>query len=154
MFKRRCCGPPTKKAATRAGQQTTAAARYLVLNGKEEPYQAAADAVLKFRVRGIDSNDSVWLGDERLGTIPTGTANDTELQFPITAAALKRVNKVTIRAGGNPENKDDFSVGPIFLSYQGKNIHDLRYVSFARHTIGDNEPKKYPTERDFHFCLP
>lgn len=140
--------------ATRADQPTSATARYLVLNGKEEPYQAAADAVLKMRVRGIDSNDEVWLGDQRLGTIPTGTVNDTELQFPIPAAQLKRVNKVTIRAGGNPENKDDFSVGPIFLSYQGKSIYDLRYVSFARHTIGDNEPKKYPAERDLYFCLP
>ncbi len=140
--------------ATRDGHPTAATARYLVLNGKEEPYQADADAVLKMKVRGIDGDDEVWLGDRQLGTIPKGTANDTELQFPIPAAQLKRVNKITIRAGGDPKNKDDFSVGPIFLSYKGKNIHDLRYVSFARHTIGDNEPTRYSAERDLYYCLP
>jgi hypothetical protein len=135
------------------GTRSAAAMRYLVINGNEAPYEAKGDATLKMRVRGIDADDGVYLGDQLIGTIPKGTPNEQEISITIPAAQLKRLTAVTIRAGG-PENKDDFSVGPIWLVYQGKTVRDVRYVSFARHSIGDNAPDRYPTERTLYFCLP
>lgn len=143
-----------------AGEGEAAAhtdARYLVINGKEGPsYQADADAVLKMRVRGIEADDEVWSGESRLGIIPAGTPNETEVVFQLPAANLKRLNPVTIKAAAAPgaTDKDDFNVGPIWVEYKGKRLHDIRYVSFARHNIGDNKPASYSPERTFYYCLP
>jgi len=138
---------------SRLGDETGACEmRYLVVNGREEPYHADASATLKMTVRGIDAPNAILLNGEPLATIPADTPKETTLEFPIARERLGRLNRVTVRAADHGTGKDHFSVGPVWLEYLGKRIHDLRYPTFDRHTIGGNDPAR--GEKDLYFCLP
>jgi hypothetical protein len=143
-------------AAALDDSRSNTLASYLVLNGNEPPYAASGDAVVKLQVRGVDAADEVWLNGERLGVIPAGTANETTVAFPAPARLLKRANKLTVRAVAalGATDKDDFNVGSVWMEYAGKRFHDIRYVVFARHQIGDGNPAAYGTEKDLYLCLP
>ncbi len=138
---------------SRLGDETSSCAmRYLVVNGRAEPYQADSSATLKITVRGIDATNTILLDGEPLGVIPADTPKETTLEFAITRERLGRLNRVTIRAADQGAGKDHFSVGPVWLEYQGKRIYDLRYPGFARHGIGGNDPSH--AEKDIYLCLP
>lgn len=126
--------------------------RYLVVNGREEAYAAFGPATLKIQVRGVDADDSVIFNGVSLGVIPAGTPKETTLAFEIGKDRLKKINRVAISAGHQGKGKDQFSVGPAWLEYRGKKIHDLRYASFERFTIGGDDPKR--SEKELYFCLP
>lgn len=134
------------------GAANACAMRYLVVNGRVEPYQADAAATLTFQVRGIDAADAVLLGGEPLGVIPADTPKDTTLSMEIPRERLGKLNRVTLRAVDQGASKDAFSVGPVWLEYGGKRIYDLRYPTFERHSLGGNDPNR--VEKDLYFCLP
>lgn len=126
--------------------------RYLVVNGREEAYVAAAPATLKIQVRGVDAEDVVKINGEALGVIPANTPKEATLAFEVARERLKKVNRVTIGASQNEKGKDQFSAGPVWLEYKGKKVHDLRYASFERFTIVGDDPRR--SEKDLFFCLP
>ncbi len=138
---------------SRLGDETgTCEMRYLVVNGREEPYHAGSPATLNIAVRGIDAPNQILFNGEPLATIPADTPNETTLELPIARERLGRLNRVTVRAAEQGAGKDHFSIGPVWLEYQGKRIHDLRYPSFGRHGIGGSNPTQ--GEKDLYLCLP
>lgn len=149
-------GDRVLRVASQLGNETSACEmRYLVVNGRQERYKADAPATLKLQVRGINANDEVLLDGQPLGTIPADTPKETTLSFEIPGDRLAKVNRVTVRAGiERGTDKDDFSVGPIWLEYKKKKVYDLRYPVFERHPVGDAAPKRYKPEKDLYFCLP
>ena len=143
-------GDRVVQITSRLGDETgVCTMRYLVLNGRQEPYQATADAVLKLDVRGVRAPGELLLDGKPLGTIPADTPQGSVLSFEIPKDRLAKVNRVTIRSNGKP----GFSAGPVWLEYQRKKIYDLRYVSFERHRIVATPDHPKP-ERDLYFCLP
>jgi hypothetical protein len=129
--------------------------RYLIINGRRQPYQADAPATLKFQVRRITAPDEVLLDGRPLATIPADTPNEATLAFEIPPDRLAKVNRVTLRAAiKRGSDRDNFSVGPIWLEYKNRKIYDLRYPTFERHHIGDAPGSQYKSERDCYFCLP
>jgi hypothetical protein len=149
-------GPRVLKVASQLGNEMSwAEIRYLVVNGRPEPFHSDSPAVLKLQVRGINAADEVLLNGKALATIPATTPSNSTLQFPVPAERLAKVNRVTIRAVvQRGQDLDDFSVGPIWLEYKGKPLYDLRYPSFERHLIGDAPTRRYRPEREIYFCLP
>ena len=146
-------GDRVVKVVSQAGDEISSCEmRYLVVNGRVEPYQADTSAKLKMAVRGIDAPNAILLGGEPLAVIPADTPNETTLEFEIGRERLARLNQVTIRAADQGNVKDHFSVGPVWLEYQGRRIYDLRYPSFMRHGIGGNDPDR--AEKALYFCLP
>lgn len=146
---------PVKVSGQLVNEMSWAEMRYLVINGRPEPFQTDKPATLKLQVRGINAPDEILLNGKPLATIPADTPKETTLSFDMPADRLVKLNRVTIRAAiERGKDKDDFSVGPVWLEYGKKRLYDLRYVSFHRHTIGDANPAKYQTEKDLYFCLP
>lgn len=141
-----------KVAAKRGDQTSVFEIRYLVSNGRTEPYTAEAPAKVKLQVRGIDAADTVLLNGDPLAVIPAGTTNETTLAFEVGKERLVKFNRVTLRAAAQGKGKDQFSVGPVWLEYKGKKIHDLRYASFERHMIVGDDPRR--GEKELFYCLP
>lgn len=146
-------GARTLEVTAKQGSSTNVfAIRYLVSNGRSEPFTADAGATLHLQVRGISAPDIVLLNGEPLGVIPVGTSNETSLAFAVPKERLGRFNRVTVRAAPQGKGKDQFSIGPAALEYKGKRLHDLRYASFERHTIvGDDAARD---EKDLYYSLP
>jgi hypothetical protein len=129
--------------------------RYLVLNGRPEPYRADAPATLKLRVRAIHVANEVLLNGKPLGTIPADAPNETTLSFNIPSDRLAKVNHVTFRAGvRDGGDAGGFNVGPIWLEYGEKRICDLRYAMYQQHQIGGAISASPRSEGGFYFCLP
>jgi hypothetical protein len=141
-----------KVAARRVGQTSAFEIRYLVSNGRTEPYAAAAPAKVKLQVRGIDAADAILFNGEPLAVIPAGTTNETVLAFEVGKERLVKFNRVTIRAAAQGAGRDQFSAGPVWLEYKGKKVYDLRYASFERHMIVGNDPDR--GEKELYYCLP
>ena len=139
-------------SARRGDEASAFAIRYLVANGREETYQADAAAALKMQVRGIDAANPVLLNGAPLGVIPVGTTNGATVAFAVGKERLGRFNRVAIQAAAQAKGKDQFSVGPVWLEYKGKKIHDLRYASFERHTVAGDDPTR--GEQVLYYCLP
>jgi hypothetical protein len=138
--------------ARQGGSVGASVVRYLVVNGKEEPFAAEAGATLTVQVRGVDVADAVCLNGEPLGEIPAQTANESTLTFEIAKERLRRMNRITVRAAPLGAGSDAFSFGPVALVYKGRRIHDLRYASFERFTVGGEGSKK--AEKELFLCLP
>jgi len=146
-------GDRSLRVVSQLGDQTSSCeVRCLVVNGRTQPYVAKAAATLRLQVRAIDAPDVVLLNGEPLGVIPADTPKDTTLAMEIDRERLGKLNRVTIRAASQGSGNDHFSVGPIWLEYEGKRIYDLRYPVFERHTIGGSNPAQ--SEKDVYFCLP
>lgn len=128
------------------------AIRYLVSNGRTEPFASDANATLRLQVRGISAPDSILLNGEPLAIIPSDTTNETSLAYVISKERLARFNRVTFRAAAQGKNRDRFSIGPVAFEYKGRRIHDLRYASFARHAIVGDDTLR--SEKDLFYCLP
>jgi len=146
-------GDRVLKVLAKRGRDTSAfEIRYLVSNGRAEPYSSDAPATLKVQARGIGAADTVLFNGEPLGTIPAGTPKETTLAFEVAKDRLLKFNRVLFCAAAQGKGKDQFSVGPVWLEYKGKKIHDLRYASFERHTIIGDDPKR--SEKELFYCLP
>lgn len=147
-------GDRTLKVVSKLGAEISSSeTRYLIVNDRrDDSYRPAASALLSVQVRAVDAVNTVLLDGESLGVIPADTPAETTLTFPIDQQRLGKLNRVTVRAAAQGAAKDQFSVGPVWLEYQGKRIHDLRYPTFGRHTIGGNDPQR--GEQDLYFCLP
>jgi hypothetical protein len=138
--------------SSRAGDAvSTCDMRYLVLNGRPEPYRADAPATLKLEVRAVHGAHEVLLNGKPLGTIPANTPNAATLSFDVPRDRLTKVVQVTVSAGGR---RNVISVGPIWLEYKKKKLHDPRYASFERHSIGGAAVAGVEPKRDWYFCLP
>ena len=138
--------------AKRGDETSLFEVRYLVSNGLTEPYVADVPATLKLQVRGIDAADTILFNGEPLGVIPADSPTDTVLVFEVGKERLRKINRMTVRAADQGLGKDQFSVGPVWLEYKGKKMHDLRFASFERHMIVGDDPKR--REKDLFFCLP
>jgi hypothetical protein len=149
-------GPRVLKLATQAGNETSwTETRYLVVNGRAEPYQATGPAVLKLQVRGVDAADELLWNGRALGTLPPKAPKDSVVRFSLPAERLLRVNRLTIRAVPQRGNQlDGFSVGPISLDYRGQTIHDLRYPGFERYSLGNAKGARCRPQHDVYLCLP
>ena len=146
-------GDRVLQVTARRGEDTSAfEIRYLVSNGRTETYAADISAMLRLQVRGIDAADAVLFNGEPLGVIPADTPKETTLTFEVGKAKLIKLNRVTLRASAQGPGKDQFSVGPVWMEYKGKKMHDLRYASFERHLIVGDDPKR--CEKELYFCLP
>ncbi len=138
--------------SSRAGHDvSTCDVRYLVFNGRAEPYRADAPATLKFETRGVHGASAVLLNGKPLGTISANTPNGTTLSFDIPRDRLTKVVQVTVRAGAR---QSVINVGPIWLEYKKKKICDLRDASFARHSISGAAAAGVKPKKDWYFCLP
>jgi hypothetical protein len=144
------------KVTVTSGDATgSSVSRFLVVNGRTEPYVAAGGAVLKFRIHDVHAANEILLNGEPLSEMVAGTADGTELRIEIPPERLERLNKVTFRAApAEPDNLDDFGVSNVVLEYEGGGVRDIRFTSWQRHSIGDNNPDAYPTEKDLYFYLP
>ncbi len=130
------------------------AIRYLVDNGSPEAYTARGPVTFRLQVRGgIDAPGEVRVNGGPLGEIPQGATNETVLAFAILPERLRKCNRVTVRAGRHGQGWDRFSIGPAWIEYQGKRIHDLRYASFERHGVGGSRPADQ-REKILYYCLP
>ena len=134
------------------GEAGTNEIRYLVINGREEPYAASGPAILRVQVRGVDVEEAVRLNGEPLGVIPAGTPKESTLAFEVSPERLKKINRVTLSAGPQGKVRDSFNFGPVSLEYKGRKLHDLRYASFERFTILGTDPKR--SEKELYICLP
>jgi len=129
--------------------------RYLVVNGRRQPYRADAPAALKFQVRRVNAPNEVLLDGLPLAIIPANTPDEATVSFEISPDRLAKVNRVTLRAAIERENdRDDFSAGPIWLEYKARKFYDLRFPTFDRQNVGDAPGAHYQPERDWYFCLP
>jgi hypothetical protein len=143
-----------KVTATSGGATGSSATRYLVVNGRPEPYVADAGATFRFAVCNVNAANEVLLNGEPLTTMEPGTPDGTVLSIDVPAERLQRLNRVTFRAvPAGPGNLDDFGVSNVLLEYQGRAIRDIRFTSWRRHSLGDSNPA-YPAEKDLYFCLP
>jgi hypothetical protein len=148
-----CDGDHVLRVVAKRGDDASAfEIRYLVSNGRVQPYTAESSATLKVQVRGIDAPDAVFFNGEPLGLIPADTPKETTLEFKVGKERLMKFNRVTLRAAAQGKGKDQFSVGPVWLEYKGKKIYDLRYASFERHVIIGDDPRR--SEKELYFCLP
>jgi hypothetical protein len=75
---------------------STCEMRYLVLNGRAQPYRADAPAKLTFEVHGIHAKAEIFLNDKPLGTVAANTPDKTVLSFDIPSNRLAKVNRMTI----------------------------------------------------------
>ncbi len=141
-----------KICAKAGGEVCTNEIRYLVVNGRDEAFSAAAPATLKLQVRGQHAEGTLSLNGEPLGALPAGAAKEETLAFEIGQQKLKRINRVTLSAGQQEKGRGPFSIGPVWLEYKGKKICDLRYASFERFSLSGEEPKR--REKELFFCLP
>jgi hypothetical protein len=138
-----------------AGRTERSTTQYLVVNDRPAPFEAHSPAVLKLVVRNLGADGEILFNGQPLGVIAADTPNETTVELPVPADRLKRLNTVTLRAGMKANNEGDrFSAGPIWMEYQGRRIHDIRYVSFHRHNIGMADPKHGEMEKDLVFGLP
>jgi hypothetical protein len=122
--------------------------RYLVLNGRPEPYRADAPATLTFEVRGIRAEAEILLNDKPLGTVAANTPAKTVLSFDIPSDRLAKVNRVTVRAGG------PFSLAAVKLEYKKRFFYDLRYYGVASHDFNKATSASSRPEHALYFCLP
>ncbi len=138
-----------------AGRTERSTTQYLVVNDRPAPFEAQGPAVLKLVVRNLGADGEIVFNGQPLGAIPAETPNETTVELPVPADRLKRVNTVTLRAGSKANNdRDRFSAGPVWLEYQGRRLHDIRYVSFHRHNIGTADTKDTDLGTKLVFCLP
>jgi hypothetical protein len=145
-------GDRVVRVSSQAGDAaSTCDVRYLVFNGRPEPYRADAPATLKFETRGVRGTSTVLLNGKPLGTIPADTPNGTTLNFDIPRDRLTKLAQVTVRTG---TPRSVINVGPIWLEYKKKKLYDLRYASFARHSIAATAAAGVVTKKDWYFCLP
>ena len=106
-------------------------------------------------MRRITAPDEVLFDSRPLAAIPADTPNEAALAFEIPPDRLAKVNRVTLRAAiKQGTDRDNFSVGSIWLEYRNRKTYDLRYPTFERHHIGDAPGSPYKPERDCYFCLP
>jgi 3',5'-cyclic AMP phosphodiesterase CpdA len=146
-------GSRALRICTKMGKETGSyEIRYLIVNGREEPYVADASATLRLNVRGVDATDAILLNGVAFSAIPSDTPTETTLAFEVGKERLKRLNRVTFCAAPQGKGTDQFGVGPVTLEYKGKKIHDLRYASFERFTLGGEAGKK--CDKELFFCLP
>ena len=138
--------------AKRDGADSAFGIRYLVDNGRVAAYAAVAPATLKLQVRGINAADEVLFNGELLGVIPSDATNETTVALGVAKERLAKFNRVAVRAAAQGRGKDLFSIGPVWLEYQGKKICDLRYASFERHVIVGDDPQR--CEKMLFYCLP
>jgi hypothetical protein len=145
-------GDRVVRASSRAGHDvSTCDVRYLVFNGRPEPYRADSPATLKFEARAVRGASAVLLNGKPLGTIPADTPNGATLSFDVPRDRLTKMVQVTVRAG---DRRSVVNVGPIWLEYQKKKLCDLRDASFARHTINGAAAAGVGSKKDWYFCLP
>ena len=138
--------------SSRAGKDaSTCDVRYLVFNGRPEPYRADAPATLKFEARGVYGASAVLLNGKPLGTIPADAPNGTTLSFDIPRDRLTKLVQVTVRAGAR---RNTVRVGPIWLEFKKQKLYDLRYATFERHSIGGAAAAGVEPKKDWYFCLP
>jgi hypothetical protein len=147
-----CDGERTLQAASRLGKEIRRAEiRYLVLNGRTEPYQADAPATLKIEFTEVDAADEILLNGKPLGNL-SKTGGRT-MQWRLAPERLDNVNRLTIRAVAEQgADLDDFLVERVWLEYQGQTIYDPRYSYHDRHRFGDGQGEV--PEADWYFCLP
>jgi 3',5'-cyclic AMP phosphodiesterase CpdA len=122
--------------------------RYLVLNGRAQPYRADAPAKLTFEVRGVRAEAEVFLNDKPLGTVAADTPAKTVLSFHVPGDRLAKVNRVTVRAGG------PFSLAAVKLEYKKRSYYDLRYYGVAGHDFNKATSASSGPEHALYFCLP
>jgi hypothetical protein len=145
-------GDRVVRVSSRAGNDvSTCDVRYLVFNSRPEPYQTDAPAKLKVDVRGVHGVSAVLLNGKPLGTIPANTPNGATLSFDIPHDRLTKIVQVTVRASGR---RSAINVGPIWLEYKKAKFQDLRYASFARHSISGAATAGTEPKKDWYFCLP
>jgi len=130
---------------------STCDVRYLVRNGRPEPYRADAPATLKFDVRAVRGASEVLLNGKPLGTIPADTPNGTTLSFDIPRDRLTKLVQATVRAGAR---RNSINVGPIWLEYKKKKLSDLRSATFDRQSISGVASAFAEPKKDWYFCLP
>lgn len=148
-----CDGDRTLHVEARQGDAvSTNEIRYLVAVGRVEPYCAESTATLRMQVRGVDASDPVSLNGQPLGVIPVGTANEATVAFVVDRERLRKFNRVTVGSATHDGHYDRFSVGPVWLEYKGRKIHDLRYASFERHTVNGGDPRC--ASKELYYCLP
>lgn len=145
-------GDRVLRVVARQGEaESTNEIRYLVDVGRPQPYRAEAGATLRMQVRGgVAVAGAVLFNGQLLGAIPVGVTNETTLAFSVVPDQLRKFNRVELRAGQGPR-RPPFSAGPVWLEYKGKKIHDLRYASFERHSVG-GDPRRPP--KVLYYCLP
>ncbi len=140
---------------TADGQTDRSITQYLVVNNRPAPFDAQSPAVLKMTVRNVNTVGEVDLNGQPLGTIPADSPSESTIELPVPADRLQKLNTVTLRAGLKPEEKQGrFNTGPIWLEYQGRRLHDIRYVSFRRYNVGTPTPDKPNGEVELIYCLP
>lgn len=148
-----CDGDRVLHVEARQGESvSTNEIRYLVATGRQQPYRAAAPAALRMQVRGVSVSGAVTFNGQPLGAIPAGTTNEATLSFPVSPDQLRKLNRVVVGVVGAARGKPPISVGPVWIDYRGKKIHDLRYASFERHLVGGGDPRR--ASKELYYCLP
>jgi len=135
--------------ASRLGDDvSTCEMRYLVLNGRAQPYRADAPAKLTFAAYGVHATEEIFLNDKPLGTVAANTPDKTVVSFDIPSNRLAKVNRVTVRTGG------PFWLKPIKLEYKKHFIYDLRYYGAAGHSFNKATSARDRPNDALYFCLP
>jgi len=137
--------------ASRLGDDvSTCDIRYLVLNGRTQPYEADGSATLAFVVYGVHAAEEIFLNGKPLGTVAANTPDKTTVSFDIPSDRLAKVNRVTIRAGG------PFYVQSVNLKYKKDVICDPRYYRGweGHHAVAKATSASSRPEDVLYFCLP
>lgn len=113
---------------------------FLVITGKEEPFEATATAKLKLTMYNVNAANLVRVNGQEVGKLPADAKTGQVAEFEIPAAALRRLNTVEFVSAPLPEGGfDDFSVQWVTLTYQAKKLNDPR-------TTGIGVPKSDKAE--------
>jgi hypothetical protein len=145
-------GARVLKVSARHGESTSDfSIRYLVCNGRVEPYTAEASATVKLQARGGAAGE-ILLNGKPLGVIPADTDGDKTLVFEVSQERLMKMNRLTLRAISQEKGKDALSIGPVWLEYKGKRLIDLRYPSFERHRVVGSDPAR--AAKELYYPLP
>jgi predicted MPP superfamily phosphohydrolase len=125
--------------------------RYLVDVGRPPPYRAGAAATLSLQVRAVGAACAVAVNGRPVGEISAGTADETTLSFPVPQELLQKLNRVNFQVADAVHGRQALSVGPVWLAYKGRKIHDLRYASFERHAVSGDPRYAFHA---LYYCLP
>jgi len=121
---------------------------YVVLAGTEAPFTAAGPARLKLLTYNVNAADLVKVNGQEIGQLPADAKSGQGAEFEIPTTLLKRLNTVEFVSAPLPGGGcDDFWVGNVSISHQGKTVRDPRMTGVA-------VPKSpQPTSRAMYFDL-
>jgi hypothetical protein len=102
---------------------------FLVLTGKQEPFEAVAPAQLTMRLYGVNAANIVKVNGEEIGKLPADAKEQQLFDLEVPARLLRRLNLVEFVSAPTADGSyDTFSALYVTMTYQAKKVSDPRVM--------------------------